>query len=189
MPVRRVLGSLIFGIILLFQTAQLSAQTSVPSGVQVYSNFLGTWTGTNRYKREDIWHEGKLKLRITSDKRGMRFDYDYLDQDKKGKEHHDRSTRFVTLIPNGDKVVLQWDGSDTETYRANGLSKFAETGFGAFSFSGLWPDRKPAAMKCMFTLSKDEFAYQWESGDPGSPYQLTAVWTLKKIATTAPPSP
>ncbi len=190
----RLPTSFLLGISLLFLGAESAAQTTPPPASQVYANFFGTWAGSNHYKKDDGWHDSKVNLKISPDKRGMRFDYDYVEDD--GKGGHDRYTRFVTLTPSNSQVILQFSGSSKETYVATGLSEFARTGFGTFSFgtsSGtsfiVRPDSKPSASRCIFALEKDDFSYEWQSGDLGKPYKIYALWTLKRVSAPTNPSP
>src|SRR5258708_6671794 len=155
--------------------ASLSAQQTTAPQPLLYANFMGVWSGSDHYEKEGVWTDITIELKITPDKRGMRFDYTYA---KKGEKGYDRLTRFVTLLPDSSEVILQWKGDRKEVWQAKGLREFAATGFGAFSISRDIPQLGVSiSYHGIFKLDNNAFSYQWEKGSTPRDLQLDAVWT------------
>ena len=105
----------------------------------------------------------------------------------------------MTLDPKTSKVTSQYKpGSGyKDANEAVGLAKFAETGYGVFSFSrklhvssagtDIWSTHP--FYRCTFSLSPNTFSYQPEISSDGKTFIATSVYTFTRKTSNAESSP
>jgi hypothetical protein len=191
-------------ILFLLFSGSMRACPQTPSvnpspNIDVYANFVGDWVGTVTHLNHGVMETTSVKLRVTeSDKKdSMRFEYKY---GKTGDNHFVDLSRIMTLDPKTSKVTSLYKGGNDkkDTDEAVGLEKFAETGYGVFSFSRKLPASSGGKdiwsthpfYRCTFSLSPKTFAYQPEISSDGKTFAPTAVYTFtRKTSNATDPSP
>ncbi len=165
-------------------TSAASAQTS--PAPNIYANFLGTWSGTQRAFKPGQEGTHALELKIAQDgkKNRLRFDYTY---GKHGDKEFSRTRRFVEINPDKSELILQWQGDSADHYKILDLSEFVRRGLGTFSASMAWKEGR-ARHFSQFTLSlePDSLQWQWEESPNGLNYEPLSLFTLKRVG-PAPP--
>jgi hypothetical protein len=180
-------------ILFLLFSGSMRACPQTPSvnpspSIDVYANFVGDWVGTVMQLNHGVMESTSVELRVTeSDKKdSMRFEYTF---EKKADDHFLDISRVITINPRTSQVTSQYKGArKKDVNESAGLEKFAETGYGVFSFSRKLPVSSGGKdvwsthpfYRCTFSLSPKTFAYQPELSSDGKTFAPTAVYSFTR---------
>jgi hypothetical protein len=185
-------------ILLLLLPVSMTVCAQTPSVVpttalDVYANFVGDWVGTVQNLHNGAVTTEAVELRVTETPKqdAMHFEYTHSDCTEM---NFGRFSRFITLNPTSSEVTSQYGtnwqkmnkGRDKGLFNATGLAKFAETGYGTFTFSGKSGIPKFPFYRCTFRLSPNTFSYENEASSDGKAFKTTYAYTFnrKKADTT-----
>ncbi len=155
-------------VLILIALAPVSspAQQAFPV-VDIYANFVGRWTGTNQYTKEGALISEPVEITITETRKHdairLRFTYN------KGSKHADHRTQTWRFNPSAEEVLFEGSGIP-DRYSSTGLARFAETGYGTFSFQGTPAiDKGTVVWRGTIRLDPNHLFRQWEQNGTETP--------------------
>jgi len=149
-------------------------------------HFVGVWVGKNDAYIKSPTVTTPVRIAITNDpKKGrLRLEYTY---GTKGQKSYDHSVRFIVIDPIKSTVTLNWQHNSKEVYKAAGLEKFLDAGYGDFGFSGTQTENGLNVIyRATFELNADDLYYRWEKSTNGVDFSITGEWTLSRESGTKP---
>lgn len=161
--------------------AQTSA--SVPP-VDPYAGFVGDWSGTVRYLKDDTYITVPLKLHITELNKGhgLQFDYTYP---KTSESPETRDKRVIRFDPAREKMTTHFGLFDEGEYDTEGLALFAARSLGAFQASAIpLVNGVPVAYHVEYLLTQELLMYTWHRSVSHQPFITIHHVSLQRVHST-----
>src|ERR1700679_1187734 len=179
-----MLRSLLVIVALIVGSATYS-QAPVPSPVDIYAHFVGSWVGTDRYVEDGAELNAPVRIQFKEAKKKNRLQMANI-YGVKGQKDFSHQNRVITLEPSKAEMILSYEGGSSEKYQATGLDEFAKTGYGRFTATARDMDNgRPVPSRGGFQLEAHNLEYQWEKSINGGPYFVISKFKLTRESSPA----
>ena len=167
---------------LLSSGSETPAQTSASvSPVDPYAGFVGDWSGSVRYLKDDTYITVPLKLHITELNKGhgLQLDYTYP---RTNESPETRDKRVMRLDPAREKMTVHSGLFEDGEYDTEGLAVFAAKGLGAFQVSAIpLVNGVPVAFHAEYLLTHELLMYTWHRSVSHQPFITTQHVSLQRV--------
>lgn len=155
-------------------------QVTTKPPTDIYTGFVGTWTGLGEYDMKGVHVTQPITISITETNKRDALKCEYV-YGTKGKKYFSRDTRVIAFDSVRSMMKSHWKGKSSDVYQLEGFQAFAATGFGTFTAVAHELDQgRPAVFVGVFHLDRGSFTYKWDKSFDGKTFVPYGKFTLTR---------